>query len=91
MQAAAEKEAAAEEARIQKAAEEEIRKVVSQPNRKSLPPPSKHAANSPLTPLAWPSPWPANKSTSTPIPTRYLVRSFASKLASGNNGGKDGH
>jgi len=45
MQSTAESEAAGEEARIQKAAEDDVRKVVAAADRKSQPPPSRPAAN----------------------------------------------
>ncbi|MFY9905970.1 MAG: ATP synthase F0 subunit B [Terriglobales bacterium] len=90
MQAAAEKEAAAEETRIQKAAEEEIRKVAlaaeqeiaaaAKQARREL---AAHTASLAIA-LARKQ---INVDTNT---DQVLVRSFASKLASGNNGGKDG-
>ena len=90
MQAAAEKEAAAEEARIQKAAEEEIRKVAlaaeheiaaaAKQARREL------AAHTAELAIAL-----ARKQINVDASTdQMLVRSFASKLASGSNGGKDG-
>ncbi len=90
MQAAAEKEAVAEEARIQKAGEEEIRKVAlaaeheiaaaAKQARREL------AAHTASLAIAL-----ASKQINVDANTdQVLVRSFASKLASGNNGGKDG-
>lgn len=90
MQAAAEKETAAEEVRIQKAAEEDIRKVAlaaeqeiaaaAKQARREL------AAHTASLAIAL-----AQKQINVDANTdQVLVRSFASKLASGNNGGKDG-
>jgi F-type H+-transporting ATPase subunit b len=90
MQAAAEKEAVAEEARIQKAGEEELRKVAlaaeheiaaaAKQARREL------AAHTASLAIAL-----ARKQINVDANTdQVLVRSFASKLASGNNGGKDG-
>jgi F-type H+-transporting ATPase subunit b len=91
MQATAEKEAAAEEVRIQKSAEDEIRKAVlaaeqeiataAKQARRDL---STHTANLALAL--------ARKQINVDANTdQVLVRSFASNLASKNNdGGKDG-
>jgi F-type H+-transporting ATPase subunit b len=90
MQATAEKEAAAEEVRIQKAAEEEIRKVAlaaeleiaaaAKQARREL------AAHTASLAIAL-----ARKQINVDANTdQVLVRSFASKLASGSDGGKDG-
>ncbi len=90
MQATAEKEAAAEEVRIQKAAEEDMRKVVlaaeqeiataAKLARREL---SAHTASLAIA-LARQQ---INVDSNT---DQVLVRTFASKLASGNDGGKDG-
>jgi F-type H+-transporting ATPase subunit b len=90
MQAAAEKEAVAEEGRIQKAGEEELRKVAlaaeheiaaaAKQARREL------AAHTASLAIAL-----ASKQINVDANTdQVLVRSFASKLASGSNGGKDG-
>jgi F-type H+-transporting ATPase subunit b len=90
MQAAAEKEAVAEEARIQQAGEEELRKVAlaaeheiaaaAKQARREL------AAHTASLAIAL-----ASKQINVDANTdQVLVRSFASKLASGSNGGKDG-
>jgi F-type H+-transporting ATPase subunit b len=90
MQATAEKEAAAEEGRIQSAAEEDMRKVVLAAEneiaaavkqaRRDL---STHTANLALAL--------ARQQIHVDSDTdQLLVRSFASKLASNNDGGKDG-
>jgi F-type H+-transporting ATPase subunit b len=90
MQANAEKEAVAEEARIQKAAEEDIRKIAltaeqeiaaaAKQARREL------AAHTASLAIAL-----AQKQINVDANTdQVLIRSFASKLASGNNGGKDG-
>jgi len=90
MQAAAEKEAVAEEARIQKTAEEEIRKVAlaaeheiaaaAKQARREL------AAHTASLAIAL-----ASKQINVDSNAdQVLVRSFASNLASGDNGGKDG-
>ena len=90
MQASAEKEGAAEDVRIQKAAEDDIRKVVlaaeqeiaaaAKQARREL---TNHTADLAIA-LARKQ---INVDTNT---DQVLVRSFASKLASGNDGGKDG-
>jgi F-type H+-transporting ATPase subunit b len=90
MQATAETEAAAEEGRIQRAAEEEMRKVVlaaeqeiataAKQARRDL---STHTASLAIA-LARQQ---INVDSNT---DQVLVRSFASTLASKNNGGKDG-
>lgn len=90
MQATAEKEAVAEEGRIEKAAEEDIRKVVlaaeqeiataAKQARREL---STHTASLAIA-LARQQ---INVDSNT---DQVLVRTFASKLASGNDGGKDG-
>jgi F-type H+-transporting ATPase subunit b len=90
MQATAEKEADAEEGRIQKAAEEDIRKVVlaaeqeiataAKQARREL---STHTASLAIA-LARQQ---INVDSNT---DQVLVRTFASKLASQNDGGKDG-
>ena len=90
MQASAEKEAAAEEGRIQKAAEEDMRKVVlaaeqeiataAKLARREL---STHTASLAIA-LARQQ---INVDSNT---DQVLVRTFASKLASGNDGGKGG-
>jgi len=90
MQATAEKEATAEEGRIQTAAEEDIRKVVQSAEneiaaaakqaRRDL---STHTANLALA-LA------RQQIHVDSDADQLLVRGFASKLASNNDGGKDG-
>jgi F-type H+-transporting ATPase subunit b len=90
MQATAEKEAEAEEGRIQQAAEDDIRKVVlaaeqeiataAKQARREL---STHTANLAIA-LARQQ---INVDSNT---DQVLVRTFASKLASQNDGGKDG-
>ena len=90
MQASAEKEGAAEETRIQKAAEEDMRKVVlaaeqeiataAKLARREL---STHTANLAVA-LARQQ---INVDSNT---DQVLVRTFASKLTSSNDGGKDG-
>jgi F-type H+-transporting ATPase subunit b len=90
MQATAEKEAEAEEGRIQKAAEDDIRKVVlaaeqeiataAKQARREL---STHTASLAIA-LARQQ---INVDSNT---DQVLVRTFASKLASQNDGGKDG-
>lgn len=90
MQATAEKEAAAEEGRIQQAAEEEMRKVVlaaeqeiataAKQARRDL---STHTASLAIA-LA------RQQIIVDSNADQVLVRSFASTLASKNNGGKDG-
>ena len=90
MQAAAEKEAVAEEARIQKAGEEEIRKVAlaAEPEIAAAAKQARRelAAHTASLAIALASKQ-INVDTNT---DQVLVRSFASKLASGTNGGKDG-
>ncbi len=91
MQSSAESEAAAEEARIQKAAEEDVRKVVqaaqqeiaaaTKQARREL---SNHTANLAIAL--------ASKQINVDANTdQVLVRTFAAKLAGNKNGGKDGH
>ncbi len=90
MQATAEKEATAEEGRIQTAAEEDIRKVVQSAEneiaaaakqaRRDL---STHTANLALALARQQIHVDSNAD-------QLLVRGFASKLASNNDGGKDG-
>jgi F-type H+-transporting ATPase subunit b len=90
MQSAAESEASAEEARIQKAAEEDVRKVVEMAGqeiaaatkqaRREL---SNHTASLAIAL--------ASKQINVDANTdQVLVRTFAAKLASNKNGGKDG-
>ncbi len=92
MQSTAESEAAAEEARIQKGAEDDVRKVVlaaeqeiaaaAKQARREL---SNYTANLAISL--------AGKQINVDLNTdQVLVRTFAAKLASNNNdGGKDGH
>ena len=90
MQAAAEKEAAAEEARIQKTAEEEIRKVALAAEQE-IAAAAKQARRELATHTASLAIALAGKQINVDVNTdQILVRSFTSKLASGNNGGKDG-
>ena len=90
MQATAEKEAAAEEARIQKAAEEEIRKVALAAEQE-IAAAAKQARRELAAHTAELAIALARKQINVDANTdQVLVRSFASKLASGNNGGKDG-
>jgi F-type H+-transporting ATPase subunit b len=90
MQATAEKEATAEEARIQKAAEEEIRKVALAAEQE-IAAAAKQARRELAAHTAELAIALARKQINVdPNTDQVLVRSFASKLASGNNGGKDG-
>jgi F-type H+-transporting ATPase subunit b len=90
MQAAAEKEAVAEEARIQKAGEEEIRKVALAAEHE-IAAAAKQARRELAAHTASLAVALATKQINVDANTdQVLVRSFASKLASGNNGGKDG-
>jgi F-type H+-transporting ATPase subunit b len=89
MQATAEKEAEAEEVRIQKAAEEEIRKVVAAAEQE-IAAAAKQARRELTTHTAGLAIALARQQIHVDSNTdQVLVRSFASKLTSGN-GGKDG-
>jgi F-type H+-transporting ATPase subunit b len=92
MQATAEKEAAAEEVRIQKAAEEDMRKVVLAAQQE-IATAAKQARRELTTHTADLAIALARKQINVDSNTdQVLVRTFASKLASNNNndGGKDG-
>ena len=90
MQAAAEKEGAAEEVRIQKAAAEEIRKVALAAEQE-IAAAAKQARRELAIHTASLAIALARKQINVDVNTdQILVRSFASKLASGNDGGKDG-
>ncbi|HSZ62060.1 MAG TPA: ATP synthase F0 subunit B [Terriglobales bacterium] len=90
MQAAAEKEAVAEEARIQKAGEEELQKVALAAKHE-IAAAAKQARRELAAHTASLAVALASKQINVDTNTdQVLVRSFASKLASGNNGGKDG-
>jgi F-type H+-transporting ATPase subunit b len=90
MQAAAEKEGAAEAVRIQKAAAEEIRKVALAAEQE-IAAAAKQARRELAIHTASLAIALARKQINVDVNTdQILVRSFASKLASGNDGGKDG-
>ena len=90
MQATAEKEAVAEEARIQKAAEEDVRKVVLAAEQE-IAAAAKQARRELTTHTAGLAIALARQQINVDSNTdQVLVRTFASKLASGNDGGKDG-
>jgi F-type H+-transporting ATPase subunit b len=90
MQAAAEKEATAEEVRIQKDAEEDIRKVVLAAEQE-IAAAAKQARRELTTHTAGLAIALAQQQINVDSNTdQVLVRSFASKLASGGDGGKDG-
>jgi F-type H+-transporting ATPase subunit b len=90
MQATAENEAAAEEVRIQKAAEEEIRKVV-QAAEQEIAIAAKQARRELTNHTAGLAIALARKQINMDSNTdQVLVRTFATKLTSNNNGGKDG-
>jgi len=90
MQAAAEKEAAAEEVRIHQAAEEDIRKVVLAAEHE-IDAAAKQARRELTTHTAGLAIALAQQQINVDSNTdQVLVRSFASKLASGSDGGKDG-
>jgi len=90
MQATAEKEAVAEEGRIQKAAEEDIRKVVLAAEQE-ITAAAKQARRDLTTHTAGLAIALARQQINVDSNTdQVLVRTFASKLASGNDGGKDG-
>ena len=90
MQAAAEKEAAAEEVRIHTAAEEDIRKVVLAAEQE-IAAAAKQARRELTTHTAGLAIALAQQQINVDSNTdQVLVRSFASKLASGSDGGKDG-
>jgi F-type H+-transporting ATPase subunit b len=90
MQAAAEKEATAEEVRIQKDAEEDIRKVVLAAEQE-IAAAAKQARRELTTHTAGLAIALAQQQINVDSNTdQVLVRSFASKLASGSDGGKDG-
>jgi F-type H+-transporting ATPase subunit b len=91
MQSAAESEAAAEEARIQKAAEEDVRKVV-QAAQQEIAAAAKQARRELSNYTASLAIALASKQINVDANTdQVLVRTFAAKLASNKNGGKDGH
>jgi F-type H+-transporting ATPase subunit b len=93
MQSAAEGEAAAEEARIQKAAEDDVRKVV-QTAEQEIAAAAKQARRDLSNHTASLAIALASKQINVDFNTdQVLVRTFATKLASDNNktGGKDGH
>ena len=90
MQSLAEKEADAEEVRIQKAAEEDIRKVVLTAEQE-IAAAGKQARRELATHTATLAIALARQQINVDSNTdQVLVRSFASKLASGSDGGKDG-
>lgn len=90
MQAAAEKEAAAEETRIQKAAEEDLRKVALTAEQE-IAAAAKQARRELAAHTAGLAIALAKKQINVDANTdQVLIRTFASKLASGSNGGKDG-
>ncbi|MGB7330332.1 MAG: ATP synthase F0 subunit B [Terriglobales bacterium] len=90
MQATAESEAAAEEIRIQKAAEEEIRKVV-QAAEQEIATAAKQARRELAAHTAGLAIALARKQINVDSNTdQVLIRTFASKLTSQNDGGKDG-
>jgi F-type H+-transporting ATPase subunit b len=90
MQATAEKEAAAEESRIQEAAEEDIRKVVLAAEQE-IATAAKQARRELSTHTAGLAIALARQQINVDSNTdQVLVRTFASKLASGNDGGKGG-
>jgi len=93
MQSAAEGEAAAEEARIHKAAEDDVRKVV-QTAEQEIAAAAKQARRDLSNHTASLAIALASKQISVDFNTdQVLVRTFAAKLAGNNNktGGKDGH
>jgi len=90
MQASAENEAAAEEVRIQKAAEEDMRKVVLTAEQE-IAAAAKQARRELATHTATLAIALARQQINVDSNTdQVLVHSFASKLASGSDGGKDG-
>jgi len=90
MQATAEKEAAAEEGRIRTTAEEDIRKVVLAAEQE-IATAAKQARRELSTHTAGLAIALAQQQINVDSNTdQVLVRTFASKLASGNDGGKDG-
>jgi F-type H+-transporting ATPase subunit b len=90
MQATAENEAAAEEARIQKSAEEEIRKVV-QAAEQEIATAAKQARRELTNHTAGLAIALARKQINVDSNTdQVLVRTFATKLSSNRDGGKDG-
>jgi len=90
MQATAESEAAAEEARIQKSAEEEIRKVVLAAEQE-IATAAKQARRELTNYTAGLAIALARKQIHVDSSTdQVLVRAFATKLTSNSNGGKDG-
>ncbi len=90
MQATAEKEAVAEEGRIQKAAEGDIRKVVLAAEQE-ITAAAKQARRDLTTHTAGLAIALARQQINVDSNTdQVLVRTFASKLASGNDDGKDG-
>lgn len=90
MQANAEKEAVAEEGRIEKASEEDIRKVVLAAEQE-IATAAKQARRELSTHTAELAIALAQKQINVDSNTdQVLVRTFASKLASGNDGGKGG-
>jgi F-type H+-transporting ATPase subunit b len=90
MQSLAEKEADAEEVRIQKAAEEDMRKVVLTAEQE-IAAAAKQARRELTTHTATLAIALARQQINVDSNTdQVLVRSFASKLASGSDGGKDG-
>lgn len=91
MQATAESEAAAEEVRIQKAAEDEIRKV-AQAAEQEIATAAKQARRELAAHTAGLAIALARKQINVDSNTdQVLVSTFASKLTSQNDGGKDGH
>jgi F-type H+-transporting ATPase subunit b len=94
MQSSAESEAAAEEARVQKAAEDDVRKVVLAAEQE-IAAAAKQARRELSNYTASLAIALASKQISVDSDTdQVLVRTFAAKLASNNNnkdGGKDGH
>jgi F-type H+-transporting ATPase subunit b len=90
MQATAESEAAAEEARIQKAAEDDVRKVVMTAEQE-IAAAAKQARRELTNHTASLAIALASKQISVDSNTdQVLVRTFAAKLANDKNGGKDG-